>query len=216
MTQWNLWGGSWAAWQNHLAERFTTRIHHLPPKPGGLAGKERGSSYQILYSHFPTHPHVCWPRDSCDEDVLIANLPTARCKDSLEKCARALPSSCVTAKYLIYGLFSGTHTEANITCYWKIINLGKDPPLSAWNLLVFWYSRKFVGHKVPITKGNFLWREPSQYQIHIEQCPMWKLVNGFSEVHYINHTTFINTFSHSSKQFSSMSGWLSLIILSAN
>lgn len=42
---------------------------------------------------------------------------------------------------LIYGLFQRTHTESNIKCCWKIVNLVKDALWSVRYLLVFQYKK---------------------------------------------------------------------------
>eukprot|EP00061_Rhincodon_typus_P012178 g37749.t1 len=47
------------------------------------------------------------------------------------------PERSVTQNCALYRLLSEMHTETNITCTWKTINLVKDALLSAQNLLVF-------------------------------------------------------------------------------
>ncbi|XP_067864107.1 uncharacterized protein [Heptranchias perlo] len=83
------------------------------------------------------------PRGGCGGDETVTHL--------LLKCAfakkvwremqwylsRFVPSSSVTQDSVIYGLFTGTHTESDINFCWKTINSVKDALWSARNLLVF-------------------------------------------------------------------------------
>eukprot|EP00061_Rhincodon_typus_P012201 g37786.t1 len=53
-------------------------------------------------------------------------------------CAPRHGTLCSTTRdSVLHGLFPGTHTETNISCAWRSINVVKDAPWPARNLLVF-------------------------------------------------------------------------------
>eukprot|EP00061_Rhincodon_typus_P014417 g41419.t1 len=61
---------------------------------------------------------------------------------------------------VLYVLFPGTHTETNISCTWRTINLVKDAPWSARNLLVFQLKELTVAERFVTMLGDII-SEPS-------------------------------------------------------
>ncbi|XP_067896195.1 uncharacterized protein [Heterodontus francisci] len=83
------------------------------------------------------------PRGGCGGEETVGH-PLLECvfakqvwKEMQWFLSRFIPSSSVTQESVLYGLFPGTHTETNINCCWRTINLVKDALWSARNLLVF-------------------------------------------------------------------------------
>ncbi|XP_060685631.1 uncharacterized protein LOC132818637 [Hemiscyllium ocellatum] len=83
------------------------------------------------------------PRSGCggDETVTHLLLECAYAEEvwrGMQWClSRFVPSSAMTRDSVLYGLFPRTHTETNINCAWRIINLVKDALWAVRNLLIF-------------------------------------------------------------------------------